>query len=163
MNSAIHERACHLIDAWHVEGLTAGDREWLDAHLAECGDCRDRARASERALQALRSHALTTEPGLVGATQARVRMRARELRENQARWRALWIACAFSWILGALTAPLLWHVLGWLGRSLEMSQVVRLALFACCWFAPASVVGVILAWKQARLADTPAGPKDWEH
>ena len=53
MNPEVHERACRLIDAWHVEGISAPEREWLDAHLAECAACRARARANERALQAV--------------------------------------------------------------------------------------------------------------
>ena len=40
MNPEIHERACRLIDALHVEGIAASEREWLEAHLAECPACR---------------------------------------------------------------------------------------------------------------------------
>ncbi len=121
MNPEIHERACRLIDAWQVEGISDAEREWLEAHLADCAACQARSSANERALQVLRSNSVIVDPALVSTTQARVRWRARELRENQARLRALWISCGLSWLLGTLTAPLLWEAIAWLGRRFEIS------------------------------------------
>jgi hypothetical protein len=161
MNPEAHERAGRLIDACNVEGISAPEHAWLEAHLAECAVCRDRAHANERALQALRSNSVVVDPSLVRTTKARVRLRAGELRENQARLRALWISCGLSWVLGTLTAPLLWQALGWLGRNFEMSQVVRVTLLAFCWFAPASVVGAIVAWRQARVSGRGNEPEAW--
>ena len=152
MSAEIHERACRLIDARHVEGISASEREWLEAHLAECTACQARALANERALQALRSNTVRVDPALVATTQARVRWRARELRENDARLRALWISCGLSWLLGAVTAPLLWDAIAWLGRRLDVSQAVWIAVFAMCWIAPATLVGAFVAWKQSRAS-----------
>jgi len=162
MNAEIHECACRLIDAWNVEGISASEHAWLEAHLAECAACRNRVHANEQALQALRLNAVFINPALVSAAKESVRLRARQLREHQARLRALWISCALSWILGAVTAPLLWQFLGWLGRNVEMSQVVRITLFAFCWFAPASVVGAFIAWRQARVVDREDDPEAWD-
>jgi anti-sigma factor RsiW len=162
MNPENHNRACRLIDAWHVEGISASEREWLDAHLAECTACRARVRANERALQVLRSNTVMVDPALVSTTQARVRMRARELRENQARLRALWISCGLSWLLGALTAPLLWQAIAWLGRRLEVSQAIWVAVFAMCWVAPATVVGAVVAWRHSHASSAGNTPEAWE-
>jgi len=152
MNSSIHERACHLIDARHVEGIAASEREWLEAHLAECEACQARARANELALQSLRQNTVRVDPALVSTTQARVRLRAQELRENQARMRTLWMACGLSWLLGAITAPLLWQAMSWLGRHFQLAPAVCITGFAIFWFAPATVVGGLIAWRRSRAA-----------
>jgi hypothetical protein len=152
MNPRDHERARLLIETWHVEGIHVQEREWLDAHLAECAECRARALTNERALQLLRSVTVRANPALVSATQARVRLRARELREGQARLRALWISCALSWVLGAVTAPLLWQAMSWLGQRFALSQVISITLFAFCWIVPATVVGAVLVWQRSHSA-----------
>ena len=157
MNPDVHERACRLIDTWQVEGIPDAEREWLDAHLAECTACGARARANERALRVLRSNTVSVDPALVSTTQARVRWRARQLRENQARLRALWISCGLSWLLGTLTAPLLWEAMAWLGRHFELSPAIWITGFAIFWVAPASLVGALVAWRHAH-ASGPAEP-----
>jgi anti-sigma factor RsiW len=149
MNREVHERAQRLIDTWHLEGIPAREREWLDAHLAEC---QARALANERALQLLRSNAVRVDPALVSVTQARIRLRARQLRERQARLRALWVSCALSWVLGAVTAPLLWQAISWLGQRFDVSLAISITVFAVCWIAPATVVGAILAWQHSQSA-----------
>lgn len=162
MNPDVHERACRLIDAWHVEGISAAEHAWLDVHLAECSACRARVRANERALQALRSNTVIINPALVSTTQARVRLRARELRENQARLRALWISCGLSWLLGALTAPLLWQAITWLGRRFEISPAIWVVVFAMCWAAPATLVGALIAWRHSQASSAGNTPEAWE-
>jgi anti-sigma factor RsiW len=153
MNPDIHEYARRLIDAQRVEGITAADREWLPAHLAECPACQARARASENALQALRSNTVIIEPGLVSTTQARVRLRARELRENQVRMRALWISCALSWVLGVASAPLVWRTFQWVGLHAALPNIIWEAAFALWWLLPAGAVAVLVAWNQRRTTN----------
>ena len=152
MNEDAHERAQKLIDAWHVEGLAASPqaRDWLAAHLEACPECAARAQATERALRSLRVAAAPVSPSLVASTQQRVRLRARELGEHQARMRALWVSCAFSWLLGVLTAPLVWRGFQWVGQRLALSEVVWVAAFALWWVTPAAVVGAVLAGRLLR-------------
>jgi len=152
MSSDIHQRACRLIDTLHVEGTTAPEREWLEAHLAECPACQVKARASEKALQALRSNTVMITPGLVSTTQARVRLRARELRENQVRMRALWISCALSWVLGVASAPLVWRAFRWIGLHAALPNMIWEAAFALWWLLPAGAVAVLVAWNQRHNA-----------
>jgi hypothetical protein len=153
MNRENHERACHLIDALHVEGIAAAERQWLEAHLAECPACQVKARASEQALQALRSNTVVITPGLVSTAQARVRLRARELRENQVRMRALWISCALSWVLGVASAPLVWRAFQWIGLHAALPKMVWETAFALWWLLPAGAVAVLVAWNQRRAAN----------
>lgn len=153
MNPEVHERACRLIDAWHVEGISAPEGEWLDAHLAECTACRGRARANERVLQALRSNTVTVDPALVSRTQARVRLRSRELRENQVRMRALWISCALSWVLGVASAPLVWRAFQWVGLRAALPNLVWKTAFALWWLLPAGAVAALLARQRRHAAN----------
>jgi len=162
MNPEFHERARRLIDARLIEGIASPESEWLEAHLAECPGCQAKAGASERALQALRSNSVTVDPALVSATQARVRWRARELRENQAHLRTLWLSCGLSWLVGAVTAPVLWQAIAWLGCRFEISQTIWVAAFALCWVAPATVVGAVVAWRQSHASGVGNNREVWE-
>lgn len=153
MNPEVHERAQRLIDAFHVEGIPAREREWLDAHLAECVECQTRALADERALQVLRTNTLRVDPALVSRTQARVRLRSRELRENQVRMRALWISCALSWVLGVTSAPLVWRAFQWVGLRAALPNLVWETAFALWWLLPAGAVAALLARQRRHAAN----------
>jgi anti-sigma factor RsiW len=145
-----HERAKKLIDTGHVEGLEANDRAWLDEHLEACPGCAARAQVTERALKSLRLAVAPVSPSLVSSTQQRVRLRARELREQRARMRALWLSCALSWMLGVLTAPLLWWALEGLARRTDLPKAIWLAAFPLLWTVPAAAVSAVLVWWRAR-------------
>ena len=148
----IHERALRLIDKMQVEGLTAEEREGLEAHLESCPLCQKRARETERALRALRSALPRFDAALVQKTQLRARVRAHEIVENAARMRALWISCGLSWALGVVSAPLLWRGFEWIGYHWAVSRAVWVTGFALSWVAPAAVVAAVIAWRQTRRA-----------
>ena len=154
MNEEAHERAARLIDVERVEGLTAAERGWLEGHLETCPTCRERAQATERAIRAVRSVSVEVLPSLVSATRQRMYLRGRELRGKQPRLRALWISCAFSWILGVMSAPLLWQATAWFGRRFDLSQAVWITLFALLWIVPATLVSAVLAWQRSRTIRT---------
>ena len=157
MKEDIHERALQLIDKMQVEGLTAEEREGLEAHLESCAQCQKRARETERALRALRSAVPRFDVTLALTTQMRARIRAREIIENTARMRALWISCALSWVLGVVSAPLLWRGFEWIGYRLAISRAVWITGFALSWVAPAVVVAAVIAWRHARGASVTEG------
>jgi anti-sigma factor RsiW len=152
MSEDIHERALELIDKMQVEGLNAEERGWLEAHLESCARCQKQARETERALRALRSAAPRFDVSLVLTTQMRARIRAREINENAARMRALWISCALSWVLGVVSAPLLWRGFEWIGYRWAISRPVWVTGFALSWVAPAVVAAAVIAWRHARGA-----------
>jgi uncharacterized membrane protein YqjE len=159
MNPDVHERARQLIDTWHVEGISTAEQEWLNGHLAECTECQAWAQADEHALRALRSNTVNLDPALVSITQARVRLRAGELREKQAHLRALWISCGLSWLMGTLTAPLVWQAMAWLGRRFDLSQAIWITLFGICWIAPATALAALLAcWRSRNVTESNSRP-----
>jgi len=147
-----HERAWGLMDALHVEGIATSEGEWLEVHLTECPECQAKARANERALQLLRSNSLAVRPTLVSMTQARVRLRARELHENQSRMRALWISSALSWVLGVASAPFVWRAFQWIGLHAGLPKLIWGTAFALWWLLPAGAVAVLIAWNQRHTA-----------
>jgi anti-sigma factor RsiW len=152
MTEDIHERAIQLIDKMQVEGLSAEERGWLEAHLESCAQCQKRALETERALRALRSAAPRFDVSLVLKTQMRARIRARELTENVTRMRALWISCTLSWVLGVVSAPLLWRGFEWIGHRWAISRAVWMTGFALSWVAPAVVAAAVIASRHARGA-----------
>jgi len=158
----VHARACRLLDAELAEGISAADREWLEAHLSDCPMCQSRAGANRRALQTLRSFTMRFDPALVSTTQVRVRWRARQLQDEHVRMRALWISCGLSWLSGALTAPLLWQAIAWLGRHFQVSEGIWIIAFAACWLAPATVAGALIAWRRSRASETANAATPWE-
>ena len=153
MKENSHERAIQLIDKMQVEGLSAEERDWLQAHLESCIQCQKRELETEHALRALRSAAPRFDVALVLATQMRARIRAREILENAARIRALWISCALSWVLGVVSAPLLWRGFASLGHRLAISRAVWMTGFALSWVAPAAIVAAVIAWRHVRGAN----------
>jgi len=152
MTEESHERALQLIDKMQVESLTAAEREVLEAHLESCVHCRKLERQTELALRAFRAAAPRFDSSLVLKTQMQVRVRAREIAENAARLRALWISCTLSWVLGVVSAPLMWRGFEWIGHRLALSRVVWVTGFALAWIAPAVVAAAIIAWRQAERA-----------
>jgi hypothetical protein len=153
MNGEHHERARKLLAAARVEGLGAEERTWLDSHLDVCGDCRVYAESFERAVAAVRSFQAPVDPALMEATRRRLHVRASELCEHEARMRALWMACGLSWVLGLLTAPLLWWGLEWIGQRFLVPQPVWVTAFLFSWIVPAAVVAAVLAWRQSHAAN----------
>jgi len=152
MSEEIHQRALQLIDKLRVEGLTAAEREELEAHLESCAQCQDKERQTELVLRAFRAATPRFDSSLVLRTQMQVRARAHEITENAARLRALWISCALSWVLGVASAPLMWRGFEWMGHRLALSRVVWITGFALTWIAPAVVTAAIIAWRQAERA-----------
>jgi hypothetical protein len=152
MTEDIHERALHLIDKTQVEGLTAEENGELEAHLESCAGCRQRARQTEFALRALRSAVPRFDVTLALRTQMRARIRGREMLENAARMRALWVSCALSWALGVVSAPLLWRGFAWMGQRWSLSRPVWITGFALSWVAPAVVAAAVIAWRHAGRA-----------
>lgn len=154
MNEDIHERALQLIDKMQVEGLTAEERDEVETHLESCAQCQRRARETELALRALRSAVPRFNAALALRTQMQVRVRAREIYENATRMRALWVSCALSWILGVVSAPLVWRGFEWIGHRWALSRAVWMTGFALFWVVPAVVAAAAIAWQQARGAVT---------
>jgi len=150
MKGESHERTQKLLVAARVEGLSAADQAWLDSHLTACAGCMAQAESLERAVAALHSFQAPVNPAIVDETRRRLHLRAQELHEHEARMRALWVTCALSWILGALSAPALWWGFEWIGQRIDAPKAVWITAFVLWWVTPAAVVGAVVACHRSR-------------
>jgi len=150
MSEDVHQRAERLIVANRVEGLSAADQEWLNLHLETCARCARCADSTEQALRSLRSVSVRVGPGLIRATRLRIHARALELRERRTQMAMLWISCALSWVLGALSAPLVWRAFAWLGERFRMPAIAWQLGFALWWVLPAAAVAVVLVMRRPQ-------------
>lgn len=146
-SAAMHERARRLLTVDRVEGLTATERAWLEAHLDGCPVCMREAEVLDTALQQLRSAAHTAPAGLVRRTQVAVRVRAEAHGRDRGAVAPLWVAAAFSAVWMLATAPVAWWALAWVGRAAGLPELVWQAGFVLWWFMPATLLAAVLAWR----------------
>jgi hypothetical protein len=150
MSAEWHARAEQLLAKERVEGISQAERDWLGAHLQGCERCAEFARETEQALRALRTAAIPLPSGLASRTQFRVRLRAQEMREREPKRRALWLACAVSWIFGIASAPYVWRLFAWFGERTGVPKLVWEVGFGLWWAVPAVFVAVVLLMENAR-------------
>jgi predicted anti-sigma-YlaC factor YlaD len=152
MSEHLHKHTRQLLAAARVEGISDAEQAWLETHMQECVQCGEYASSLERTIRGVRSLAAPPDPALVETTRRRVHFRARELREHEARTRALWLSCALSWILGAFSAPLLWRGFEWIGHRIALPDLVWQTGFLLWWFVPAAVVGAVFVGHRAHTS-----------
>jgi anti-sigma factor RsiW len=150
MSEDVHQRAERLISTSQVEGISAADQGWLNSHLESCAHCFERAAVLEQLVATLRSVSISPRPAVVEAARRRVRMRAAEMREQQIRLRAMWVACAISWLLGVLSAPLIWWGLRWVGERLDLPSALWMMAFVLWWTLPAAGAAAVFTWVRGR-------------
>ena len=149
MTAELHTRAEQLIAQARVEGISAGEQEWLRGHLAQCAACAASAGLTEEAIRGLRGLSVPLPRTLASRTQMRVRLRAQQLESYEPRWRMVWAACLVSWAFGAASAPYVWHGLEWLGHRMNLPNLVWQIGFGLWWALPAVVTAVILLLTQS--------------
>lgn len=154
-----HASAQQLFAKSQVEGITSGDRAWLDQHLRDCPDCTREITATQDLLGALRSVPVTVPRDLAARTQLRVRLRVQETApgSQQISSIVLWLIAGTSWLLGIISAPLVWRGFTWVGVHLSIPRLALQVGFVFWWVLPALfAVGAIL--HQRGLAS--ASPRD---
>jgi hypothetical protein len=157
MNQESHARAKHLVAQERVESISQAERDWLTTHLQDCTRCAELARQTDEALRGLRTAATPIPRGLASRTQFRVRLRAQELREQAPRRRALWFACALSWVFGIASAPYVWRLFAWFGERTGVPKLVWELGFGLWWTIPALFAAAVLLMENSRRGDEP----DW--
>jgi hypothetical protein len=157
MNPETHGRAEKLIAQERVEGISQAEHDWLRAHLHDCTSCAEHARHTEHALRSLRTTSIPLPPGLASRTQFRVQLRLQELREREPKRRALWVACAVSWVFGIGSAPYVWRLFQWFGERSGVPKLVWELGFGLWWTIPAMFVLVVLLTEKVRQSGEP----DW--
>lgn len=154
-----HERARQLIVL--PEDLSDVQREFVQAHLVDCAECRNYAELAAQVVGALRSVPITADSRLVRATQMRVRFHGERLRQARQRMWFVGIACLGVGLSAALTAPLLWRLFAWMGDAAGVSSVVWQAGFMVFVFAPALVVSVLLLARGTVLENNRDRSQPW--
>jgi hypothetical protein len=79
MQFSDHERARHLADKVLVEGISAGEQQWLDAHTKNCAECADHARLSAKIVRGFNAFSLEMDPATNVRAQNAVAKRAMEI------------------------------------------------------------------------------------
>ena len=158
MNETLHIRAQKFFAQSLVEGLAQADQSWLDLHLRECADCAREAACTHELLHALRNVTVSVPRDLAARTQLRVRLRAQEsARTSQGNF-LLWVITGFSWLVGVLSAPLIWRGFAWAGNYFHVPKLAVEMGFVLWWAVPALfAVAAVLHQKGLNLGRSP-GP-----
>ena len=153
MSENIHQRAQQLFAQSLVEGLSAAEQSWLEAHLRECPACALQTGSTRELLSALRNVPVLTPSDLAARTQLRVRLRAQEFAQTSNSGLVLWFITAASWLLGVLSAPVVWRGFAWLGAEFHLPKTVLQLGFVLWWTVPA-LVAVAAVLHQRASAQT---------
>ena len=148
MNENLHQRAQRLLAESLVEGIAAPDQAWLGQHLRECADCAHEAAATQELLKALRGVPVAVPRDLVARTQMRVRLRAQEASESSRSGLLLWIITAASWLLGVLSAPLVWRGFAWFGGQFGVPRLALEMGFVLWWTVPALLAAAAVLYQR---------------
>lgn len=142
MTNSYHERARELVLLREVEGVSDGEAAWLASHLEGCAECSGFAKELALAERALRSIPVTASVSLVSATQMRVRQRAAELRDQQARNFLIGISFCLGLLWSAGSAFVGFRLSGWLADKIHVASWIIAAGFVVFWLAPAVAIAV---------------------
>ncbi len=160
MRGDIHERARQLMAAGNTE---KGDRAWLESHVHGCAECARFREQIEIVVRALQSVSVMPSPGLVSVTKINVRLRARELRERQARLRPLWIACTVAFLLSLVTTPYLWWSFEWIGRTLRLPDPLWQLGFMMSWVLPAVLATALVIARETHFTRQNGAQAEADH
>lgn len=158
MNENLHQRAQRLLAESLVEGIASADQAWLGQHLRECEDCAREAATTQEALQALRGVPVAVPRDLVARTQLRVRLRAQQAGESSRSGLLLWVITVVSWLLGVLSAPLVWRGFAWFGGQFGVPRLALVMGFVLWWTVPALVAAAAVLY-QGGIAQDFAGQR----
>jgi anti-sigma factor RsiW len=146
MTGDAHKRAKHLIDATLLEDISEPESLWLEAHLTTCDACGKHALATRKSIQAFRRVAIPVDPELARRTQRKVRARAQEIEQAREDVVAVWVAGGLAAGLTAITTPLAWSALGWLGQRMEIPGSLLQLAYVWFWLVPSLSAALLLVY-----------------
>lgn len=150
MSENIHEKVQRLLAELLVEGIPASTQAWLEEHLRTCEECAREAETLRGLLRALCSVPVAVPLGMVERTQLRVRLRSQENAAGSQSGSVLWLLTGMSWLLGILSAPLIWRVFAWVGSELRVPKIALELGFVLWWAVPALfAIGIVLHQRAA--------------
>ena len=147
MNRENHARARKLLHAARVEGISAVDRQWLDAHLADCTECSTEASRLSLAIDSLRAHSVSAPADVVRRASLAVHQRAEQRQSKRETAVPLWIAAATSSVWTLFTTPYAWAAFAWFGGLFHVPDTVWQLGFLIWWFMPASALAAVAGWR----------------
>ena len=156
MSENLHQRAQQLFAQSLVEGISSTDQAWLEAHLRDCATCAREIASTRELLHALRSVPVSVPRDLAARTQMRVRLRAQESAQASGSSALLWVITGASWLLGVLSAPLVWRGFAWVGAQLNVPKPVLELGFVLWWAVPA-LIAVAAVLHQRAVNSATAG------
>jgi hypothetical protein len=149
MTESMHTRAQQLLAQSLVEGLSANDQAWLDAHLRECANCSAEASRTRELVRSFRNVSVLVPRDLAARTQMRVRLRAQESGESSLSGLLLWVITAASWLLGVFSAPLVWRMFAWVGMRLDLPKPLLEVGFVLWWTVPALIAVAVVLYQRS--------------
>ena len=152
MTNQEHDRASELIMRQGTEEIAAQDAAWLDLHLSQCPDCAAFAASFEQAGTMLRSFPITASSSLVMSTQARVRVRAEQLREQHARVALMAVSFCVGVLFSTASAWLWWKVGDWVVEQMGLPHSIVAPGVLLFWLLPAISIAVLMVAVPHRLA-----------
>ncbi len=155
MTNYEHERAIDLISRRGAEEIAAADAEWLQSHLAMCSECSEYAGDFDNTGRLLRSFAITASPALVSTTQARLRARALQLREQQTRMVLIAISFCIGAMSSAVSAWLWWKFGAWVVERLGLApSIVAPGIFVFLLLPAVVIAALMLAFPHAGYEES---------
>ena len=144
MNGNKHDRAVDLLMLRDLEGMADADARWLEIHLQECEECAGFDRALSGAAHTVRAVSVMASAALVDSTRARVRVRAQQLREQQARTMLIAVSFCLGVVTSTLTAWVWWECGGWVADRLGLPSGIVEPGVLLFWLLPAIVIAVLM-------------------
>jgi hypothetical protein len=74
-----HERAQHLADKALVEGISAGEQQWLEGHTKNCAECAEHTQLSAKLVRGFNAFSFELDPATNARAQDAVAKRATEI------------------------------------------------------------------------------------
>ncbi len=151
MKSDSHLQARQLIACSGADGLDEREQMWLNAHLRDCGECREYADAIRGVVRGLRAVPVAAEHSLVNRTKLRLRQRAQELEEQRRRLNLMWMSLAIVAVASGVTATVLWQTFAWVSEWMGWPSVISMLAFALFWIAPSVTLSLAFVAKGTHL------------
>ena len=155
MSNDLHEQARELFAKALVEGLGKDEQSLLNAHLQECAACAGEFASTQEILRGLRTVHIATPRDLAARTQMRVRLRSAEAAQTSRGGLLIWLVTIFSWVLGVVSAPLVWRGFAWAGEHFGLPKTALEMAFVLWWAIPALfAVGAVL-YQRSLVSNPP--------
>lgn len=138
------ELAIDLLLRGEVEGIAAADARRLQSHLETCEACMNFQGQVRGAAGALRSLSVVASPALIDSTRLRVRARAQQLREQQARRVLMAVSFCLGVLSSTLTAWLWWKSGAWVAQRLGLPSGIVEPGVLLFWLLPAVVIALVM-------------------